>query len=694
MSKKSKQLETFLELIKALYFLRSAFTALTAICFFCLNSELSAIVVKKKEYNFAVNKVYANALFLAHKKSKLEHFLNYEILKETDLQYINKYIKIAKEYNLPKVVNRAYRQILVFFPDNLEAFKNVGENAFYNQDYSTAAYYLERYDMKTGGDYLTHYMYGEILFNYGHYLCASDYFKKSLSELDKKEINQITVQDNVVKANLLYRLEQPHKATVLYKKTVEANPNDLFLKLDYIDFLLTLNHTYTAAKLLKEISLNRTSKKRIMAFTRSPYTPMEKERIDQDTELLKVRLYQKNGQLNEAFNTLNKLKEKYNKINTARYHLAKADTLAMQGDILGESYSLDNIMELQPENDVILRRLEQKEKEIGSFFAVNGGFLMGKDRDNNASYQYLITETLNIRINKYLSVGGIYQQDLISSKNIQQLGGKTGAYTGLKQRNEFYSIFDIPSNDYMNPSTLKLSYYLGNEYNIAENSGFGFNYNYLDKWGSTDVFLDLKKPYWELPSAVVEGGNKSRVGIAREFKVIPNLYIYTMASYNRYGVQNEAFVGQSMQFGVNATYNLPVIELQEKLLGSNSRFALNYEMDAEFYSDLKQKVNSAGESYDVLQLVNRQVNSFYLSFTKEFTDDFNFSVYGGYSIDTVGEKYHGAIFGGRIFYRIFDCLEAEAVAYHNIGIITSTYAGIGLKWYFVNCLKNMNRSWL
>ena len=660
---------------------------------FPLSYANAEILDKNKEYNFSVNEVYANALYLAGRKEKLKHFLDLSILKEDKLSYLNKYITMAKNYNLPKVVNRAYRQILVFFPDDLEAFKNIGENAFYAQNISTAEYYIKRYNEKTGGDYLTNYIYGEVLFYYGQYFASKTYFKKAIEELDNKEANKITVQDCIIKANLLYRLEKPHEAADLYKKTVEANPDDLFLKLDYIDFLLTLNHTYTAAKLIKDFEKKQKSNKRIMAFVKSNYTKDEKKRLKQSEQLLKTRLYQREGRLNEAFNTLDKLKEENPNINTPRYHLALADTLALQNDKMGESYSLNDIAELQPENEVILKRKKQREKENGSFFQVDGGFLMGKDRDGTMSYQYLTTETLNLRINKYWSIGAIYQQDLITSDKIQQLGGKEGPYTGLRQRNEFYTTFDIPGNKYLNTSVLKLSYYIGNDYNFAKNSGLGFDYDYLDKWGYTNIVFDWRKPYWELPSAVVQGANKSRVGIGRELKVIPNLYLYGYAGYNSYGVQDEASVGESWQFEVNAQYKLPVIKLQEQIFGSNSRFAINYSMDAEFYNNVKEKTRVDGTSYKVLQLDSRQVNSFYLSFFKEITENCNYYVYGGYAVDTIGEMYHGAVFGAKFYYKILDCLEIEAVADHNIGIIVSSYVGIGLKWNFAHCYREHNRSW-
>ena len=645
-------------------------------------------------YRYERYEVYFNALNFASKKDKLYGLLQKAIIGESDIKILFKYVKLAENYNMQPLAEEAYRQILIFAPGNLDAIKGVGVSAFYTQTYSVSFQYIKVYNEKTGGDYLTNYIYGELLFYRGNITVCDDYLKKALEQVKELDKNKRKLKSYIVEAGILFRLERGPDAVKIYRDCIKKYPKDLALKLDFADFLLNLNRIDECEKVLSGFpEPKKTNKKRLLAFSSVKHTEdLKASEITIYANLIRVRLFLKNQRLDKAFALMKKLKAVYPDLTSPRFYLDEADTYTLQGNWRKELYYLNKIIERQPTNEVISDRSDEIDKIHSSSLAVNTGLKISQDQEKNIATEFITTERLDIRITDLWKIGLVQEQDYLSSRKIQYSDGKIGSFYGVKQRTELFTEFDFAGNNFLNGSNLKLSYYLGNEYNIANDSGFGIGYKYLDDWGNTQLQLVYKRPYWELPEGVVEGAYRDRVRIGRFLKIFPSLNIYGEFALNHYGVEDANNVGDSISYIFRANYALPITEIQEYVLGNNSRLFLNYDLNSEVFTEINERTNSSGTRYKILPLVDRQVHTGTVSVYKQFSRYLEADAYGGYAYDVLGDDSHGIVFGGRIRYDIFECLVAEFNVDHSIGVTTSTYVGGGLKWYFGWCLDDLMRS--
>ncbi len=632
--------------------------------------------------------VYFNALDLAGKRERLFEKLKRVISEESNITVLFKYVKLAENYNMQELAEDGYRQILLFAPDNLDAVKGMGVSAFSAQTYSISYNYIKLYNEKTGGDYLTNYIYGELLFYRGNLSDYDIFLEKALKQVTGIDKDKRTLKSYLVEAAILFRLERGPEAVKIYRDCIKKYPEDLTLKLDFADFLLNLNRVNDCKKILSKFPEPKITKKsRLMAYY--PVKSLKDLRNDEIvaySNLIRVRLFLKEQRLDKAFTLLDKINEVYPHIATPRYYLAETDTYTLQGNWRKELDYLEKITDIQPANEIIFDRYEDVERMHSSTAEVNTGLKISSDQAGSVALEYITKAKVDLRVSDFWKIGVSSEMDLISSKNIQRIDGSEGPYTGVKFRTELYSEFDFAGNSILNGSNLKLSYYIANGYDIIYNSGFGLEYKYLDNWGNTQLQVDYRRPYWEIPSGVVEGAFRDRISLGRFLKIIPSLNLYGEFAFNHYGVQDVSTAGYSISFIVRANYALPITEIQEYVMGNNSRLFFNYELNSEIFTDIATGINSSGSRYRILPLADRLVNTVSISAYKQFNRDLEADAYIGYAFDALGDHSNGPVAGARVRYKIFDCLVAEVYVDHSIGVTTSTYVGGSLKWYYGECL--------
>jgi len=631
------------------------------------------------EYKFLRSIIKLQALYNTGRLNEFNSEFKKDLNDEKNLNHLVKYAELAVNCNDLKAAQMSYKQILIFAPDNQIALKGLGVTAFYNYDFTSSEYYLKEYNNRFGGDYKTFYLVGVIYNQIDKDYAAEVEFNKSLKDL--KQIKDKNLDEKDTEANLNYYLGNYDLAAEQFKLLNNEFPNDLSIKFDYINFLLNMENRTDAALListLPKVDSNRLSK-----------VDNYNNQNDYITiELLKFRLCIQEDDLLKAQEILNNLKNKYPNnpqiLISESIYFKQIDDWQKQVDYLKQAYAL------QTGNNSLKLSIKNAERPYSSRVALDNSIQFLDDNAGSTAFEYLITETLDARINKYFKVGAVQSQDYIYSKNIQQNNGYIGKFSGIRQQTELFGEIDLPSTEIFNSSTLILSYYLQSDYNLVNESGLGLNYTYNDLWGNTNLELTLRKPYWELPEAVIGGVYRDRAAIGRTLELIPDLFLTGNLGYNMYGMSGDEDLGKSLTFSLNAVYTLPAPYWQKDFLGENSKFTINYAIDSEIFFYIQRKdYSGTSSSYKVMPFQNRFIQTPSFAFLNQWTSSFSSNMYIGYAFDTMQINSNGIVFGVRGDYLITDNLSVYAGIDQSISVTSPFTISFGVNWYYSEMLNKI-----
>lgn len=631
------------------------------------------------EYRFLRSMIKLQALYNTGRLNEFNAEFESDVNKERNLEHLIKYAELAVNCNDIKAAQLSYKQILIFSPDNKIAVKGLGVTAFYNYDFNSSEQYLKEYNNKFGGDYRTFYLLGIIYNQINRDSDAEIEFNESLKYL--AQIKDKSLDEKITEANLNYYLGNYDLADDQFKILNKEFPEDLSVKFDYINFLLNMEKRESASELIS--SLPNTTSSRLLKVNnynnQSDYITIE---------LLKFRLCIQEDELLKAKEILKKLKEKFP--NNSQILISESTYYKQINDWQNQVSYLEKAYAIQPGNSSVQMNIQNAERPYSSRAALDNSLQFLDDNAGSTAIEYLITETLDARINKYFKVGAIQSQDYIYSKNIQQENGYIGKFSGIRQQTELFGEINLPSTEILNSSTLILSYYLQSDYNLINESGLGLNYTYNDLWGSTNLELTLRKPYWEMPEAVIGGVYRDRAAIGRTLELIPDLFLTGNIGYNMYGMSGDEDLAKSLTFSLNAVYTLPAPYWQKDLLGENSKFTINYAIDSEIFFYIERKdYPGTSSSYKVIPFQNRFIQTPSFAFLNQWTSSFSTNMYVGYAFDTMQINSNGIVFGVRGDYLITDNLSIYAGIDQSISVTSPLTVSFGLNWYYAEMLNKL-----
>lgn len=658
--------------------------------FLILAFSASALKLFAEEFAFERRMVYLEALYKSGQFQKYEKFLGDSINADSDPKHLQEYIKLAKESGDSTIEEEGYRQIIQFQPDSLYAIRGLGVSSFYNEDLKTSEEYLKKYNARaSGGDYLTNYLLGSIYYQKPDIKESDKYFTEAQKFL--KTANKDSLDIEFIKADVEYRLRNYQESDKIYSKMLKEHPDNTDVKLQYAQYLINNDSLSKAGKILSTLPDIDSFDSTLSSAKSNPY----KKRIQENTliaaEILRVRLYMKEKAMKKASLLLEKLRKRYGQ--NRQVVITQSD---FDGEVSNWNSQLHLLNEVQlqsPENTVIKDRIENIEKNYTSYFNVDNTLKISKDTAGGTVYENLIRETLELRISNQVKFGIINTTDLLNTDKILQPDGSDASWHGAEQQTEIFSEFEIPGNETFNNSTLRLSYFLADNYNFVDDSGLGLLYKYYDLWGRNDLELYYRKPYWDIPEAVIAGATRSRVAYGRQLEIIPNLNIYANVGYNNYETTNQSDAADSYTIAANLSYALPKLDLQKKYLGENSTFFLNYAFDSEFFTHSTWNSSASSENSDQNPFQNRAVNTPTISFYNRWNERFESNIYGGYAYDMIklsdGNQGSGAVAGLRLDYAIIDELKIYFDISNSIAQQQSASISGGLTWDYAQAINSL-----
>ena len=240
----------------------------------------------------------------------------------------------------------------------------------------------------------------------------------------------------------------------------------------------------------------------------------------------------------------------------------------------------------------------------------------------------------------------------VSAAQIQQPSGAVESITGLRQRSELSL-----QHDSLNGFVAAASAYL-----TGAIAGVGIRGELPDNYGTTYLRADYRRPDWDFFQSIVDNGTRDRVSIGRRQVIVQDLTARLDVGVNRYSLQGWANLATT--FTVNG-------ELRLANLAGVPGLSFATVLDGEYVNKIATGVNASGESFNRIDISNREVYAGVLDYVgswKPITSGkaLSYEVSLGYGADRYGKS--GPILAGVVTYPVGDFeLGVRAGYVNNIG---------------------------
>ncbi len=604
--------------------------------------------------------IYIQALSQKKDYEKIRKVLSTEIEKtsENDSQRLMKLAQYGMENNAPDAAAEAYNKVLAINSGNMTAKRNLGTLLFAKRRYTPALELLNDYNVRTGGDYISNFEQGEILYtlNRGKQKnAATPYYQKALEEAQFLGGGK---DSEFIRAKSMFRLGQKEEGRALFAELEKRYPDDIFITTDYAGALYEDKMYDEAAAILAKLpeDLYETG-----ALKKYNLDPEQEDDVIVYITLMRIACKVANKEYFAADKMFRELQAHYPDNPSAA--VARSTYYASFSNWRAQLANLDKALEYYKEDTDLQEEQQRVLREHGSFVENQSGLKLG----DSGNREFIIDTRSEVRLIDGLRIGSAYTIDFAKLSDVPFRDGDVENYTGIRKKAEVYL-----QQDFMNGDSARVTYY--DQEGIP---GVGGSYKLLDYWGDTTLEGAFRSPYWDLPQAIAEKGSKSYIELERALKPTEDLTITGKGSLNSYGLEHDDDLTHSMGLGALTSYNLPQLAMQKRLLGDEARFSLNHEYTYETFNYYKD--NSEGEP--MYNMNDLHLHSFYLAFTNQFTPSFRTYLSGGCTYDVIANTGR-PIYGVTLSYLLTPEIELTATANHVISTTRYFYAGFGVKYSF------------
>lgn len=604
--------------------------------------------------------IYIQALSQKKDYEKIRKVLSDEIAKtsENDSQRLMKLAQYGMENNAPDAAAEAYNKVLAINSANMTAKRNLGTLLFAKRRYTPALELLNDYNVRTGGDYISNFEQGEILFalNRGKQKsAATPYYQKALEEAQFLGGGK---DSEFIRAKSMFRLGQKEEGKALFAELEKRYPDDIFIITDYAGALYEDRMYDEAVAVLSRLPEDLYEKGALKKYN---LDAEQEDDVIVYITLMRIACKVAHKEYFAADEMFRELQAHYPDNPSAA--VARSTYYASFSNWRAQLANLDKALEYYKEDTDLLEEQQRVLREHGSFVENQSGLKLG----DNGNREFIIDNRSEVRLIDGLRIGTVYTLDFAKLSDVAFRDGDIDNYSGIRKKAEVYL-----QQDFMNGDSARVTYY--DQEGIP---GVGGSYKMLDYWGDTKLEGAFRSPYWDLPQAIAEKGSKSYIELERVLRPTESLTISGKGALNSYGLEHDDDLARSMSLGAHTEYMLPQLDLQKKLLGDEARFSLNHEYTYETFDYYKD--NSDGtRMYDIGDL---HQHSFYLAFSNQFTPSFRAYLSGGCTYDVLANTGR-PIYGITLSYLVTPELELTATANHVVSTTRYFYAGLGIKYSF------------
>lgn len=349
-------------------------------------------------------------------------------------------------------------------------------------------------------------------------------------------------------------------------------------------------------------------------------------------QLLYSRLELETGAVDKALARLESLSPSYNE--TPEYRGFQANAEYYAGNMKRALNLIKRAQAQDPQNEDIaylrrnIERFHAEHLKLDHEYQILGDHKM-----------HITTLEARKQYNNNLEVAAQYQNNFIDTDLVRRASGALLRADGHRWR-----------------ATLSLAKFMedssvieGSLYANRDTPGAGLSYQFTHPFGTTQVYAQYHKPYWDVVEAVVEDTTRDRAGLWHLWRPNPKWSVRVDGGYNRYNIENENNFADSL--GMQAT-------VLRSLWDKQPYVALAYGFDGEYMLGRVQRGNGApGVSYKLVPLRTREVHALSGIFYHDFTRDTNGELSLGYAADRLGG--HGPAVEARLTHYLTDDVDLQ-----------------------------------
>jgi len=135
--------------------------------------------------------------------------------------------------------------------DYIEKFlKDLAIANYYSSKYTKSKKYFDEYFKKSKGDYESYYIYAKLMDIDSNIKSAKKYYRKSLKILSKQ--TSLNYKEELVKARVLFELNQIQEAKKLYFKLLKQDPYNKELRIEFANYLIDIAQVELAQQIISK----------------------------------------------------------------------------------------------------------------------------------------------------------------------------------------------------------------------------------------------------------------------------------------------------------------------------------------------------------------------------------------------------------------------------------------------------------
>ncbi len=348
-------------------------------------------------------------------------------------------------------------------------------------------------------------------------------------------------------------------------------------------------------------------------------------------QLLYARTELESNEVDQALNRLNALGADY--ADAPEYKAYQANAEFYAANPKRALKLVKDAQRLDPQNEDIARMRRNIERFHAEHLKLDHEwYKLGSAKQNLSTLEARVQYTDDVEATLKL------QTNHIKTGVIRRTQGAAREFSGNKFRAE------LEMAKMVDDSSVVAASVFGNQ----DTGGGALSYQSVNLLGTTQVYGEYHKPYWDLPEAVVADTVRDRVGASHWWKPDPDFTVRAEGAYNRYSVDVKENIADSVSARANVLYTLQ--DLQPYV-------ALSYNFNGEYLRGRVKRNSFAGSTFKYLPLRSREVHSLTAVVSHDFDVQTNGEMELGYAIDRLGDQ--GPIAEGRLTHNLADDFDIQ-----------------------------------
>lgn len=553
-------------------------------------------------------------LILLKYERELECFLTDFLPYVKNLEKLKKLGKRIFEESMRSAAEQVFLRVLELNTNDREALRNLAEIYFATGEFSHARYFLGLFLCLYQGDYRTYYLMGELYFRDKAYIDAEAFFHGALNDINDRAL--YTKEARMISAQIYIRLNLPRTGFRIYENLLDDYPTDLSLRAEFGSALIEWGVLNWAMCVLFDVPIGKSE-------------PEEQLQLARTQALWFLRA----NEMEEAYTYADSLIQQ-DPQDASRYAL-----LALIDENAG--YWIQSLAEWQIAKNLNPRN-EDYQREYRLLYNLHLPFVFG-------DWEY--RKTGDTQREHYLRFGGdwryendlnnrfsyLIEQDRINVNNFTEVNGETVPLKkALRRRGELRWFHE---NDYGLGFSSEL-------YFAKHIFGVGGEWRRLDNYGFTRARIEYRKPNWDYVETIIEFGSRDRIFLERAHRLYPRFNAIINTAFNRYYLSPlSGRAADSFSWQGFFTYEVFPLNSIRQTLNRDQNIYLEYSIDAEYPTWLARRIDSSGQSFNPLPIVNREIHTLQFIVTKTLCKNFEMAGNFGYAYDRFGINILDEVYG-------------------------------------------------